>query len=79
VDLLFVRGDRVLTLCEMKCVERLAPAALRGSLERKMVALRTAFPGYGIQRVLLLGKHAAGQDKASRDFDRILTAEEVFL
>jgi len=79
VDLLFVRGDRVLTFCEMKYVERLSPSALRASLDHKVTALRQAFPDSGIQRVLLLGRDSAGRETVARDVDRVLAAEDVFM
>jgi len=78
VDLLFVRADRVLTVCEMKYVNRLKPAAIGAAIVRKTAALRDAFPGYGIHRVLVLGSDVPGRESAARHFDRVLLAEEVF-
>jgi len=78
VDLMFLRADKVLTVCEMKHVDRLSLRPLRTSLETKRFALREAFPGYAVESVLVLGKESAGREEAARIFDHVLSAEELF-
>lgn len=79
VDLLFVRADRVLTVCEIKYVNRLSSASIGTAIEHQVTALREAFPRYGIQRVLITTGTATGQENASRYFDHTVLAENVFL
>ncbi len=78
VDLLFVRADKVLTICEMKYVDRLSLQPLRDSLARKKAALRQEYSSYAMETVLVLGKDAPGCERAARDFDHVLLAEDVF-
>ena len=79
VDLLFVRADSVLTVCEMKYTARLAPRQVVSELEGKVDLLRAAFPGHALERVLVLGKPTPKLDQLRPHFDHVLTADEVFL
>lgn len=79
IDLLFVRADKVLTLCEMKYVDKLSVAPLQTSLDSKRNILTEAFPRHAIETVLLLGKKSHGWEGAKKIFDHCFTAEEVFL
>ncbi len=78
VDLVFVRADKVLTICEMKYVDRLAVKALQAQLGRKKETLRQAFPSYAQETVLILGKDSIGREHAVRDFDHVVSAAEIF-
>ncbi len=48
-------------MCEMKYVDRIALKPLRASFSLRVDALRQAFPNYGIETVLVLGKACRGQ------------------
>jgi len=47
--------------------------------KQEIAALRQAFPNYGIETVLVLGKESRGRREASGEFDHVLLAEDVFL
>jgi len=79
IDLLFVRADKVLTMCEMKYAEKLSAKSLQSSLDSKKSVLAKAFPSYAIETVLLTGKTAVGLESAGKVFDHCLTAEDIFL
>lgn len=79
VDLVYIRADKVLTVCEMKYVDRIALKPLCESVSLRVEALRQAFPNYGIETVLVLGKACRGQREATGGFDHVLLAEDVFL
>jgi AAA+ ATPase superfamily predicted ATPase len=79
VDLMFVRDDRVLTVCEMKYAERLSVKSLRQGMARRVEVLREAFPHFGIETVLVLGKDCRGRREAEAEFDHVLLAEDAFM
>jgi len=79
VDLLFVRADKVLTVCEMKYADRLAPRDVSEGIRSKLELLQGAFPRHGIEKVLVLGQPAPNVDQLRPHFDRVLLAEEVLL
>lgn len=79
IDLLFVRADKVLTLCEMKYAGKLSAKSLESALDSKKSVLAQAFPGYSIETVLITGKTALGLESAGRTFDHCFTAEDLFL
>lgn len=79
VDLVYVRADKVLTICEMKCVDRLSVKSLRVSMGLRIDALRRVFPGYGMETVLVLGRDCQGRREAEGEFDHVLLAENVLL
>ncbi|MBI4603675.1 MAG: ATP-binding protein [Planctomycetes bacterium] len=78
IDLLFERGDRMLTVCEAKHAERLDADRLLTGLEASCRVLAERYPGYGIQTVLILGKDAPVPAKVQKRFDAVLRASEVF-
>ena len=77
MDLPFCRADKVLTLCEMKFVHKLQMNALRNDLERKEAALREAFPGYAVERVLIIGRSVESSG-AQAFCNHILPADKLF-
>jgi AAA+ ATPase superfamily predicted ATPase len=79
IDLLFVRADKVLTVCEMEYADRLDPRKVVSAFEGRLDLLRAAFPGYALEKVLVLGKSAPSLDQLRPHFDHVLTADEVLL
>lgn len=67
-----------MTVCEIKCVERLPCKTLASDFEKKMRVLREYFPSYGMQKVLILAKKISIPDNIRKYFDDILFATEVF-
>jgi AAA+ ATPase superfamily predicted ATPase len=78
IDLLFERGDEVLTVCECKWVDRLNGQSVIRNFEQKLAGLQTEYPTFGIQKILILGKKIQVAESLTRYFDHILFAEEVF-
>jgi AAA+ ATPase superfamily predicted ATPase len=76
IDLLFVRADKILTVCELKYSERLNFKKVTADFEKKCEVLASRFPNYGIQKVLLTKEKS--QQKMGY-FDHYLSAAEVFL
>ena len=77
VDLAFDRADRVMTLCEMKYVDRLPGKAIIDAFENKCRLLLDRYPRRSFQKVLVCGKRIPLPDALKRYFDSILWAEEV--
>ncbi len=78
IDLLFQRQDKVLTLCEIKHVQRLSGQKVVRDLENKIDVLQHHFPACGIQKVLILGTKIPVGSSVRRAFDEILFASDVF-
>ncbi len=79
VDLLFERMDRVVTICEMKYVFQGNASKLVADFEKKAAVVMEAYPSYGIQKVLVLGKKNAMASMVKKNFDHVLFAEDIFL
>jgi len=77
IDLLFKRADRVLTICELKYVDRLEAGPLIDRFERMCSYAGRRFPRHGIQRVLISGKEIPVPQRVSRHFDRVLFATDT--
>jgi len=76
VDLLFKRADRVLTICETKFADRVDRRVI-DDVERKIPHVRTAFPRYTIEPVLVT-VHPPTQDVVDEAyFSRVITAEDL--
>lgn len=79
IDLLFLRADHVATICEAKYQRALQPKALERSMETKIATIEGAFPGYAVQKVLLLPNLRANKTSLNRLFDHILVASRDFI
>ncbi len=79
VDLAFLRADKMITLCEFKYVDKLSVADLRRSLEGKVASMKHAFPGYGVETLLISGKPLSNWDQIKTAVDRAHLAQEIFL
>lgn len=77
IDLLFVRSDRVLTICEIKYINTISASPLINSFENKIRALKQYY-SYSFQKVLILGDKIRIPQKVSNYFDTILFAEDLF-
>lgn len=78
VDLMFVRGDHMLTLCEAKYVDHL-PSSVIAEFEKRVGCLKYYYPHHGVQKVLLLGKSSSIPQKVRHYFDKIILAENLFV
>ena len=78
IDLLFVRADKVLTACEMKYADRLSPSEVARRFEPKLDLLREAFPGYAVEKALVLGRRVRNAAGLRSHFDHVLIADQVF-
>ncbi len=78
IDLMFIRSDGVLTVCELKYTSALKTASLIKAFEQKCRALVKVFPNRSVERVLILGEPHKTSAKLSSYFDRIVTAREIF-
>jgi uncharacterized protein len=77
VDLLFARGDNVLTLCEMKCVAAPVGLEIVGEVERKVRGLQEAFPRKTVQRLLVVHGEVSRELMNSGYFYRIVRSHEM--
>ncbi|EKD52138.1 MAG: hypothetical protein ACD_62C00095G0002 [uncultured bacterium] len=76
IDLMFLRKDRVITVCEAKYTSRLQAQSLIKDMQQKTEVLRAYFPQYAVQRILILGKKMEPPNSVTQAFDRILFAED---
>ena len=76
IDLLFIRADNVITVCEMKYVTRLSYDIVE-SFEKRIEVVRQYFT-CGIQKVLVCGKKISIPEKVSDYFEEILFADDLF-
>lgn len=79
VDLAFKRADKMITMCEFKYTDQIKVAELRRQLENKVANLKHAFPGHGVETVLIVGKELPNWADIKTACDRAFLAEEVFL
>lgn len=75
VDLAFLRADKMISVCELKYVQQLLPKKWAAEMEVKKEALRAAFPGYGTESVLIVGKGST--DPAESWFDHVIEGESL--
>jgi len=78
VDLLFRRADKVLTLCETKHARRLQLDRVETGFGTKEDALLDAFPGYVVERVLILGRAVSNADSAKGFCHQVVLASDLF-
>jgi AAA+ ATPase superfamily predicted ATPase len=79
IDLLFNRGDKMLTLCEIKYTSRLNCKSLLDQSKRSKALLQTHYPSHGIQTALILGHKISLPPNLTPVFDHILFAEDIFI
>lgn len=77
VDLMFIRKDRMITLCEIKYADQLS-SRLMEEFENKIRVIKEQFPLYGIQKVLVVGKSPTISKTVRQYFHDILPAGQVF-
>ncbi len=77
IDLLFDRADRVLTICELKYVDRLEAAPIIDCFERMCGFAGSRYPRHGVHKVLVSGKKIAVPRRLGRYFDRVLFASDT--
>jgi len=75
VDLLFLRADSVITLCEVKFKERLGPEVI-AEVERKVATIR-ARDDRSIERVLISAFAPTEELSELGYFDRVLLSEDL--
>ncbi len=78
IDLMFIRSDGVLTVCELKHTSALKTASIIKAFEQKIDTLAKTFAGRPIEKVLILGQPVKPSVKLSAYYDRIVTATELF-
>jgi len=78
IDLVFERGDQVLTVCECKWINRLTGSSIVNDFRNKIERIQLDYPRFGIEKVLILGKKIPIPDAIQAYFNHILFAEEVF-
>ncbi|MBF0432893.1 MAG: AAA family ATPase [Fibrobacteria bacterium] len=76
VDLLFKRADNVLTVCEMKYVERIKGVELIRTFEKKLAALQSVY-NLPVQKVLILGNQIDVPDKVFGYFDKVILFKDL--
>lgn len=76
IDLMFKRGDKVLTICELKYVNQISSGMI--SMFEKKIAILDQYFAMPIQKVLISGKKIPIPDKITGYFDRVLFAEDIF-
>lgn len=76
IDLLFLRHDPVVTLCEIKYHQGLIGKWIIPELEKKVVLLEE--PKKTIERVLITTEGITEDLKDSQYFSRVLLADEIF-
>lgn len=78
VDLIFIRSDNVITVCEIKYASRIQAAAVIDNFEKKCRVLQKSFTSYVIEKVLIIGKTDSKNEKLHAYFDHVLKAEDLF-
>ena len=83
IDLIFVRDDRVLTVCEMKYYDnKSVSSAVVNELENKITLLKNEFPNfkkYYVSRVLITTTQADNALLNRSYFERIVTLEDLII
>lgn len=78
VDLLFIRKDKVLSICEIKYVDSLVGSKIIENFNKKLSLIQDYFPSYSLQKVLILGKKIHIPKNIQQFFDAILLASDIF-
>jgi len=77
IDLLFLRGDKVMTLCEVKYAQQIREEALRRSINKKKQVLSQYFPRYRVQTVLISALKEAVSDSVRKICDETIFLENL--
>ena len=77
VDLLFLRKDRVATVCEIKYTVNPVGIDAYHDLEQRVLLVQKEFHQYSIQKVLISASGAEKKIKNGAYFDSILTLEDL--
>lgn len=77
IDLLFIRADNILTLCEIKNTTKFNSSNIIPEFEKKVNYINTVFQ-LPIQKVLVSAKKIKLPNKITGYFDNVLFAEDVF-
>jgi Holliday junction resolvase-like predicted endonuclease len=77
IDLLFIRADRVITLCEVKFRNTKIGREIIEEIERKKQALFNP-KRYTIETVLISASKVTEDLKDEKYFNRILSLEDIF-
>lgn len=76
VDLVYVRADKMLSVCELKYVEKLQVKKWQQEMQVKVQSLKKAFPSHGVESVLILGQ--GNQSEAAENaFDHVIYHEAL--
>ena len=78
IDLLFARGDNVITLCETKYSINPVGIDITREVEKKVTILKEAFPGKTIQKILIAGNGATRNLESAGYFYKTIRPEEFF-
>ncbi len=78
IDLMYVRGDKVLTVCEIKYSKKLLPSAIMSNFKRKIDVLSAEYENFAIEKVLIVGNVQHIPQALENYFDNIITAEKLF-
>lgn len=71
VDLVFARADKMLSVCEIKFVQKPQIKKWQEEMAAKVESLQKAFPGHGAESVLILGQ--GGRSEAAENaFDHVI-------
>ncbi|MBD3320487.1 MAG: hypothetical protein GF350_05250 [Chitinivibrionales bacterium] len=76
VDLLFIRADNIISVCEMKYTNRF-DSRIIDTFEQRTDIVSRYFKS-GIQKVLICGKKTTLPSRVTGYFDAILFAEDIF-
>jgi len=76
IDLLFVRADNVLTVCEAKFVNKIQSKII-DDVEQKLEVL-SSFYSFPVQKVLILGKEVSIPERVKGYFDEIVYSKNLY-
>jgi len=78
VDLMFIRSDTLLTVCETKYTSGLNTSSIIKDFDNKVQTLGNVFSDRPIEKVLIIGKSIKIPQKLNAYFDHIICARELF-
>lgn len=77
IDLMFIRKDKVITLCEIKYGEQKDKAKLVTEVNKKAEVIREIYPKYTIQRVLVYNGKVADSILNSGEFYKAINVADL--
>jgi AAA+ ATPase superfamily predicted ATPase len=78
IDLLFIRADKVLTICEIKHASQLNASKIISGFQNKIDVIERYFPAYAVEKVLIVAEKKSAGKSIARYFDHIIVAEQLF-